>query len=88
VLTLIIGCKAKAPANADEAKARIEAATQINNPSDRDESLAEACRGAAKIGAVDVVLNAVNKIGNPSLRDEVEVDYALERCSRLLAVRV
>jgi hypothetical protein len=39
--------------------------------------LASACRGAAKAGAVDAVLKGMNKIGNPSVRDDVEEDAAL-----------
>lgn len=74
-LMVFQGCDKK-PANNSEAMARVNAAVQIGNPSDRDDALASACRGAAKIGALDAVLRGLPKIGNPSTRDEVASDCA------------
>lgn len=74
-LIVLQGCDKK-PANNAEALARVNAAVQIGNPSERDDALASACRGAAKIGALDAVLRGLPNIGNPSLRDEVASDCA------------
>jgi len=70
------GCDQK-PANSSEAMARVDAAVRINNPTERDDALGPACRGAAKIGAVDAVKKGLAGIGNPTLRDEVASDSAL-----------
>jgi hypothetical protein len=77
LLAMLVGCKSK-PISAADAMARVDAAIQINNPTDRDTALGTACRSAAEAGADDAVLKGVNKIGNPSTRDEVEEDCAIK----------
>src|SRR5205807_4932891 len=68
----------KKPANAADAKARVDAAIQIGNPGERDEALATACRDAAGVGAGEAVKYGTLKIGNPGTRDEVMVDCAIK----------
>jgi hypothetical protein len=55
---------------------RVDAALQISHPTQKDEALASACRGAAKAGAGEAVLKGVKGIGHPTKRDEVAEDCA------------
>ena len=75
-LIVFAGCDQK-PANSSEAMGRVEAAIRISNPTERDDALGPACRGAAKIGASEAVKKGLAGIGNPTLRDEVASDSAL-----------
>lgn len=75
-MIVFAGCDQK-PANSSEAMGRVDAAIRINNPTERDDALGPACRGAAKIGAVDAVKKGLAGIGNPTVRDEVASDSAL-----------
>jgi hypothetical protein len=75
-MSILAGCQGSKPSDAKDAQSRIAAAKQIGNPSQRDEALAEACRGAAHVGAGEAVLDGLMAIGNPTLRDEVAVDSA------------
>jgi hypothetical protein len=76
VLATIGGCQNKKPANAQEAMSRVDAALQIDSPTQKDEALALASRDAAKAGAGEAVLKGVQGIGSPTKRDEVAEDCA------------
>jgi hypothetical protein len=77
-LAALSGCQDKKPADRAEAAARVEAALQINDPTQRDKALASACTDAAEAGASEVVVKGVRKIGDPTRRDQVAEDCALK----------
>ncbi len=77
-LAALSGCQEKKPTDRAEAAARVEAALQINDPSERDKALASACTDAAKAGAGEVVVKALPKIGDPTRRDQAAEDCALK----------
>lgn len=75
-MSILAGCQGSKPLDAKDAQSRVAAAKQIGNPGQRDEALADACRGAAHAGFGDVVIDGLMTIGNPGMRDEVAVDCA------------
>lgn len=67
----------RAPANRQEAVARINAAMQIVSHNEKDAALAAACRDAAKIGEGDAVLKGLPMIVSHNLVDEVARDCSI-----------
>jgi hypothetical protein len=76
-LAVVSGCKDSKPADPEDAMVRVDAALQITSQNAKDEALATACRGAAKVGASDAVLKGIPKIASQNLRDQVAADCAL-----------
>lgn len=67
----------RAPANGQEAIARIDAAMQIASHNEKDAALAVACRAAAKIGEGDAVMKGIPMIVSHNLVDEVARDCSI-----------
>ena len=67
----------RAPANRQEAIARIDAAMQIASHNLKDAALAAACRDAAKIGEGDAVMKGIPMIVSHNLVDEVARDCSI-----------
>lgn len=67
-----------AKANSPELEARLAAAQQISNPTERDQALAKLSLDASASGAAEVVAKAVQGIGNPSVKDDSAAVAAIQ----------
>jgi thioredoxin-like negative regulator of GroEL len=82
VLVLVIGCRAKQPASAEQMAGRLDAATAMSNVSQRNDALAAVALDAADAGEGGIVKRAVGQISNVSQQNDVAYSCALKLAER------
>jgi hypothetical protein len=83
-VAVAVGCDtgSKAPATPEQLRARLEAATAINSPTQKDEALAAVAADAATAGEGEVAKQAVSQINSPTKKDETASAAALKLSER------